>query len=102
MSGQIPAGEVAGDEGEREGEHEEVLGYLWVVLGRLGMAGIGLPTEGQNGSQWRTAAGSFRRAKEGRAGPGGCSGAQGSLRCGQFGEEKSGGTSSMVTGAWRR
>jgi hypothetical protein len=102
MSGQIPAGEVAGGEGKREGEHEEVLGYLWVVLGRLGMAGIGLPTEGQTGGRWRTAAGSFRRAKEGRAGPGGCSGAQGSLRCGQFGEEKSGGTSSMVTGAWRR
>jgi hypothetical protein len=27
-TGQIPAVGVAGGEGEREGEHEEVLGYL--------------------------------------------------------------------------
>jgi hypothetical protein len=49
MSGQIPAGDVAGGEGKREGEHEEILRYLWVVSGRLGTAGIGLPTVGRAG-----------------------------------------------------
>jgi hypothetical protein len=94
MSGQIPAGDVAGGEGKREGEHEEVLRYLWMVLEGIKAAGGVPPTEDRTGGRWRTAAGSFRRAKEGRAGPGGCSGAQGSLRCGQFREERSRGTSS--------
>jgi hypothetical protein len=57
MSGQIPAGEVAGGEGKRKGKHEGVLGYLWVVSGGLGMAGIELPTEGRAGGRRRTAAG---------------------------------------------
>jgi hypothetical protein len=48
---------VAGGEGKREGEHEEVLRYLWVVSGRLGMAGGELPTEGRTGGRRRTAAG---------------------------------------------
>jgi hypothetical protein len=56
-SGQIPAVGVAGGEGKREGEHEEVLRYLWVVLGRLGVAGVGLPMEGRIGGRRRTAAG---------------------------------------------
>jgi hypothetical protein len=50
-SGQIPAVGVTGGEGKREGEHEEVLRYLWVVLGRLGVAGVGLPTEDRTGGQ---------------------------------------------------
>jgi hypothetical protein len=66
MSGQIPAGKVAGGEGKREGEHEDFLGYLWVVLGRLGVAGIGLPTEGRTGGRRRTAAGWSRRVEEGK------------------------------------
>jgi hypothetical protein len=57
MSGQISAGDVAGGEGKKEGEHEEILCYLWVVSGRLGMAGGELPTEGRTGGRWRTAAG---------------------------------------------
>jgi hypothetical protein len=57
MSGQIPAGDVAGGEGKREGEYEEVLRYLWTVLGRLGVAEIGLPTEGRAGGRRRMAAG---------------------------------------------
>jgi hypothetical protein len=89
MSGQIPAGEVAGGEGEKEGEQEETSGYLVVVLEGIKAAGGGLPTEVRTGGRWRTAAGNFRWAKEERAGPGGCSGAQGSLRCGQFREERS-------------
>jgi hypothetical protein len=63
------------------------------------MAGGELPTEGRTGGRWRTAAGSFRRAKEGRAGPGGCSGARGSYWCSRFGKELSGGASPTVTGA---
>jgi hypothetical protein len=69
-AGQIPAVGVAGGEGKREGEHEGVLGYLWVVLGRLGMAGAVLPTGGRAGGRRRAAAEGFRRAEEekGRAG----------------------------------
>jgi hypothetical protein len=102
MSGQIPAGEVAGGEGEKEGEHEEILGYLWVVLGRLGMVGDELPTEGRAGGRRRTVAGRFRRAEEERAGLGGCSGARGGCWCSWFGKEMSGGSSSTATEARRR
>jgi hypothetical protein len=80
-SGPIPAGEVADGEGEREGEHEGTSGYLLVVLEGLEAAGDELPTDGRTGGRRRTAAGSFRRAKEGRAGLGGCSGARGSCWC---------------------
>jgi hypothetical protein len=102
MSGQIPAGDVAGGEGEKEGEHEETAGYLLVVLEGIKAAGGGLPAEDRTGGRWRTAAGNFRWAKEGRAGPGSCSGAQGSLRCDQIREERSGGTSSTKNrSSWR-
>jgi hypothetical protein len=98
-SGQIPAGEGAGGEGKREGKHEEVLRYLWVVSGRLGMAGIGLSTVGQTGGQGCPAAGYFRWAKEGEGWLGRFCKARGSSRCGRFGEVKNGGGSSTATRA---
>jgi hypothetical protein len=64
LSGQIPAGEVAGGEGKREGEHEETAGYLLVVLEGIKAAGGGLPAEVRTGGRWRTAAGNFRCAEE--------------------------------------
>jgi hypothetical protein len=96
-SGQIPAVGIAGGEGEREGKHEGTSGYLLVVLERLEAAGVVLPTGGRAGGRRRTAAVGFRRAKEGRAGLGGCSGARGSCWCSRFGKEKSGGESSTAT-----
>jgi hypothetical protein len=51
MSGQIPAGEVAGGEGEKEGEQEETSGYLLVVLEGIKAAGGVLPTEDRTGGQ---------------------------------------------------
>jgi hypothetical protein len=50
-SGQIPAGEVAGGEGEREGEHEGTSGYLMVILEGLEAARGVLPTEDRTGGQ---------------------------------------------------
>jgi hypothetical protein len=57
MSGQIPAGDVAGGEGKREGEHEGTSGYLVVVLGGVKAVGGGLPAENRTGGRRRTAAG---------------------------------------------
>jgi hypothetical protein len=99
MSGQIPAGDVAGGEGKREGEYEGTLGYLVVVLEGVKAVGGGLPAEGRTGDRWRTAAGDFRWAKEGRAGPESCSGARERSRCGRFGEGKNGGGGSTATRA---
>jgi hypothetical protein len=42
------------------------LGYLWVVLERLGVAGAVLPTGGRAGGRRRTAAVRFRCARGGR------------------------------------
>jgi hypothetical protein len=96
-SGQIPAVGVTGGEREREGEHEKVLGYLWVVLGRLGMAGAVLPTGGRAGGRRRTAGMGLRRAEEERVKLGRCGGGRGSCWCSQFGKEEGGGESSTVT-----
>jgi hypothetical protein len=57
MSGQIPAGDVAGGEGKREGEHEGTSGYLVVVLEGVKAVGGGLPAENRTGGRRRTAAG---------------------------------------------
>jgi hypothetical protein len=98
-AGQIPAVGVAGGEGEREGKHEGTSGYLWVVLGRLGMVGDELPTEGRAGGRRRTAGMGFRRAEEEKDWLGRCGGARGSCWCSWFGEEKSGGENSTATRA---
>jgi hypothetical protein len=77
-SGQIPAVGVAGGEGEGEGEHKGTLGYLLVVLERLEVAGDELSTRGRAGGQRCAAAAVLRRAGEGKAELGSCSGERGS------------------------
>jgi hypothetical protein len=51
---------------KKEGEHEETAGYLLVVLEGIKAAGGGLPAEDRTGGRWRTAAGNFRCAEEGK------------------------------------
>jgi hypothetical protein len=102
MSGQIPAGDVAGGEGKREGEHEGTSGYLVVVLEGVKVVGGGLPAEDRTGGRRRTAAGCFRWAEVGEDWLGRFCRARGSSRCGQFGEERNGGGSSTATRASRR